>query len=370
MNNKELFAQNLKSARKKAGLSQAQLAEKISYSDKAISKWESGSALPPSEILPPLAGILETDLNSLFDFREEASYFLGIDGGGTKTKFLLKSKDGKTLNELTLGPSNPTSVGINASCDLFYNGIKEICKEIPFGKVSVFIGAAGCGITDNQNAVYERLASLKLSSLSVNSDAENIIAAGLKGENGVIAIMGTGSVIFVSKDEVHHRIGGYGHFIGDTFSGSEIGRACLEAVLSDLDGSGEKTNLTEKVTREKGTDVSKILVDMYKEGKTYMAALSHFVFECAKEGDAVANKIIEENVTKFAKLLSSALSMLPKDKKHPVVLAGGITNFKEIFIEKLKNKINAENLKDITVLDDQPVTGAVLLAMKGSKNNA
>jgi len=368
LNEKELFAKNLKAARKKAGLSQTALAEKISYSSKAISKWESGVSIPPSEILPLIARILDTDLNSLFDFREEAGYFLGIDGGGTKTKFMLKNQNGDIINELTLGASNPTSVGIDACCELFYNGIKEICKDIPLGKVSIFIGAAGCGITTNKNAVYQRLTPLNPSSLTVSSDAENIIAAGLKNENGVIAIMGTGSVIFVSIDSIHKRIGGYGHFIGDTFSASEIGRACLEAVFSELDKSGEKTVLTKKITDEKGTDVSKILNDMYNEGKTYMAALSHYVFEAAKEGDSVAKQIIDNNINKFAKLLLSALSLLPKDKKYPIVLAGGITHYKDFFLEKLKKKITAENLEDIKVLDEEPVEGAVLMAMKSKEN--
>ena len=59
MDNKQLFAKNLKTARVKAGLSQVKLAEMLSYTGKAISKWESGYALPPAEILPKLAKILD-----------------------------------------------------------------------------------------------------------------------------------------------------------------------------------------------------------------------------------------------------------------------------------------------------------------------
>jgi len=99
-----------------------------------------------------------------------------------------------------------------------------------------------------------------------------------------------------------------------------------------------------------------------------MAALSHYVFEAAKEGDSVAKQIIDNNINKFAKLLLSALSLLPKDKKYPIVLAGGITHYKDFFLEKLKKKITAENLEDIKVLDEEPVEGAVLMAMKSKEN--
>lgn len=369
MDNKVLFAKNLKSARKKAGMSQVQLAEKLSYTGKSISKWESGMAFPPTEILPAIAATLNTDINSLFDFREDASYFLGVDGGGTKTKFLLTDSDGHTLRELTLGCCNPTSIGVSSAGELFYKGIKGICQNIPLGRVSVFIGAAGCGIEQNQKEIYSFLSKLNLSSLKIGSDAENIISAGLKGENGVIAIMGTGSAVFSCISEKRCQIGGYGHFIGDAFSGSELGRACLEAVFGHLDGSGEKTTLTKAVTAEIGNDIPKILSQMYTKGKAYMAALAHYVFSAAENGDAVAKKIININTEKLARQLSAALSLLPADKKYPVILAGGITNFKDKFIDNLKEKITATNLSEIKILPDEPVVGAVLLARK-EQNNA
>ena len=362
MENKQLFAKNLKTARKNAGLSQVRLAEMLSYSGKAISKWESGSALPPSDVLPKLAQILNTDLNSLFDFREDASYFLGVDGGGTKTKFMLTDKVGTVLRELTLGACNPTSVGIEKSITVFHDGIKQICNDIPFGKVSVFIGSAGCGIEDNQKIIYERLKMLNLSNLKIGSDAENIISAGLRGKDGVIAILGTGSIIYTSNQDERHRIGGYGHFIGDTMSGSELGRACLEAVFSDIDKSGPKTVLTEKVTAIKGNDVSKILADMYSEGKTYMSELAHLVFDAADQGDAVACAILDRNIERLAKQLSVALSFLPQNDVFPIVLAGGITNFSKQFVDILKSKIASKNLSYIKTLTEDPVVGAVLLA--------
>lgn len=376
MDKKQLFAKNLKNARKKAGLSQVKLADMLSYSGKAISKWESGLALPPSDVLPELAGILDTDLNSLFDFREDAAYFLGVDGGGTKTKFLLTDKEGSVLKELTLGACNPTSVGIEATVSVFNDGIKQICNGIPLGKVSVFIGSAGCGIETNQNAVLERLKSLNLSNLTIGSDAENIISAGLRGQDGVIAILGTGSIIYSSYHSNRHRIGGYGHFIGDIMSGSEIGRACLEAVFCDIDKSGDKTMLTKMVTATKGSDVSKILADMYTHGKTYMAELAHFVFEAADQGDAVANSILDRNIERLAAQLSAGLSFLPCHKVYPIILAGGITHFADRFIDKLKLKITAKNLGKIEILADEPVVGAVLLAgapnvsYKEDNNNA
>ena len=85
----KIFAQNLKAARKAAGLTQRELAEKIGYSEKSVSKWESGNTIAPGAMLPEIAKVLGTDIDSLFALKGEAEFFLGIDGGGTKTEFLL-----------------------------------------------------------------------------------------------------------------------------------------------------------------------------------------------------------------------------------------------------------------------------------------
>ena len=51
----EIVAQNLVELRKKSGLTQQQLAENFSYSDKRVSKWELGYAIPSVEVLKSLA---------------------------------------------------------------------------------------------------------------------------------------------------------------------------------------------------------------------------------------------------------------------------------------------------------------------------
>ncbi len=50
-----VIANNLVNLRKRSGLTQLQLAEKLNYSDKAISRWEKGEALPNIGVLLSLA---------------------------------------------------------------------------------------------------------------------------------------------------------------------------------------------------------------------------------------------------------------------------------------------------------------------------
>ena len=52
--------------RKKNNLTQMQLAEKLSITDRAVSKWETGKAMPDVSIIPALCGILGITVNDLF----------------------------------------------------------------------------------------------------------------------------------------------------------------------------------------------------------------------------------------------------------------------------------------------------------------
>ncbi len=59
------LAKNLIFYRKQAGLTQAELAEKINYSDKSVSKWERGEGLPDVYVLTVIASLLGVTVNDL-----------------------------------------------------------------------------------------------------------------------------------------------------------------------------------------------------------------------------------------------------------------------------------------------------------------
>ena len=58
------IARNLLHYRKEAGLTQAEVAEKIHYSDKSVSKWESGNGVPDIYTLVQLAQLYSVDINA------------------------------------------------------------------------------------------------------------------------------------------------------------------------------------------------------------------------------------------------------------------------------------------------------------------
>ena len=62
---KETISKNLIELRTQARLTQAQLADMLNYSDKAVSKWERGEAIPDIRVLIKLAEIYNINVDDI-----------------------------------------------------------------------------------------------------------------------------------------------------------------------------------------------------------------------------------------------------------------------------------------------------------------
>lgn len=61
----------IREGRKRLGLTQEQMADYLGVTAPAVNKWESGATCPDVSLLPALARLLETDLNTLLCFEEQ-----------------------------------------------------------------------------------------------------------------------------------------------------------------------------------------------------------------------------------------------------------------------------------------------------------
>ena len=87
---REIIGENLTELRKQKGYTQISLAEKLNYSDKAISKWENGSSLPPIDILLERANLYGVTLDYL------------VKDSSQKDKKLLKNDNVKRRNHILI----------------------------------------------------------------------------------------------------------------------------------------------------------------------------------------------------------------------------------------------------------------------------
>lgn len=100
---KKIIAKNLVKYRKNAKLTQLELAEKLMYSDKNVSKWERGDAVPDVVILKQLADIYGVTVNDfLVDSDEIAQNDVIVESKKEKQKMLNRNQVLITLLSISL----------------------------------------------------------------------------------------------------------------------------------------------------------------------------------------------------------------------------------------------------------------------------
>lgn len=357
----EIFAENLKNMRKKARLTQKELGEMLGYTEKAISKWESGSTVPPAETLVALSGILHTSIDGLLSHKKLPEYFLGIDGGATKTLFALADKSGKIIRTKCLGPCNPVDIGFENSKAILSEGIAFAAGDVHNSDISMFAGISGGNAGENEKKLSEFFESFRFASFGVGNDAMNIIAAGLGENDGIAVIMGTGCVAFSKVSEKLTQYGGFGYLFDNGGDGYNIGRDAIHAALYDETGGGCHTEITKLLYKRNGCSSDEFLAKYYEKGKSYIASFSKEVFEAYDRGDAVAEKILYKNMAEIANLVDTALGDFDK-KPVKTVFVGGLTKRSDVLFKFIREQMKHKDDVEMSVYPFEPVLGALKLA--------
>lgn len=356
-----VLAYNIKTHREMKGISQKELAEKLFVSAQAISKWERGVAVPEIDKLCMLAEILGCRIDALVGhFEDRETVMIGVDGGGTKTEYIMFNEHGKIFKRIVGEATNPNFYGIENVCEKLKNTIKTLLAMKPNVK-GIFVGGAGYLTGDNseQIKIYLRNAFPTIK-VRCASDMLNVIACATDAEMGLGTISGTGNVTFAYKNDKIIKYGGYGVLFDKAGSGYDIGREALFAAFQESEGIGEETLITELVKQRIETDdIIKHIRDFYDKDVSYIASFATTVFEAWEKGDKIASQIISENVERIAYLINSAYD---KNKEcKTLALAGSLYKNKE-FRDAVRAKLNPDI--ECIVSDNPPVLGACVLCCR------
>jgi N-acetylglucosamine kinase-like BadF-type ATPase len=165
-------------------------------------------------------------------------YYLGIDGGGTKTTCAV-GDESQLLATATAGPSNIVRVGESQARESLQQSVRQACAAAGITPAQVaHTCAGGSGAARPEIAVIVRrcLAEILFSPIEVVGDMEIALEAAFDTGPGVIVIAGTGSIAYGRNRQGNTaRAGGWGFAIGDEGSAHWIGRAAISAVLRASD---------------------------------------------------------------------------------------------------------------------------------------
>lgn len=285
-------------------------------------------------------------------------YLLGIDGGGTKTEFLLTDLNEKEIRRIFLGASNPVNIGIENTKAILRQGITEICEGFDLAEISVFAGLAGGGTGDLKVEINNFLCECGFGAYLNGRDTDSVLKIALKDEDGVAMIMGTGIIAFSSCDGELHRVGGRGYLVDKGGCGFNFGSDALTAAFEFLDGRGGSALIFKLVEEKLGQSLDSSAPAIYAGGATFVASLAPVIFEAYKQGDDEARRILERNTYEVAKIIKTARKHLKNGGK--TVICGGLCRQKEILLSFLAEHLKGDDLPVFS--DEKMIDGAVLIA--------
>lgn len=259
------------------------------------------------------------------------TYYLGIDGGGTKTDCVLLDAQGQVLRRAQGGPSNPMrggysqawfSVSGTADAVLAHQSLKATDIR---GICGGFGGAGRPAVAKRMSVFLER--SFPKAEVKVTTDIEIALAAAVEKGIGVVLIAGTGSVAYGRNAEGKTvRAGGWGPWLGDEGSAFDIGRRALTAVRRYEDDLGPATVLSERVFKSlDARDWGSLIEHIAKNPDQVFPRVYPLVARAAEQGDEVSRGILNSAADALVELADHVIRKLGlSGEKFPLVRAGGV----------------------------------------------
>jgi glucosamine kinase len=300
--------------------------------------------------------------------------FLGIDGGGSRTRAFVTDAVGEVAAWGEAGLSNPN----HASAEEFQAHLRQAIGAAlaqlgleSAACVSAFVGMAGVTTTAGRTRVQRAVAQCGLAQarLGVDHDIRIALAGGLALRPGIALIVGTGSSCYGrTADGRTWQTGGWEALISDEGSAFFVVREALAAAARMADGRCVETALREAVFRWLGIrHIADILPRIHDQSlsRSEIAAFAPQVVKLAEQGDTAALEILDRGAFLLAEMVSGNHRRLPTGPGPDVVITGGLGTAQTIYRDRIVAVIH-DQLPSATVHQPilAPAIGAALLAME------
>jgi glucosamine kinase len=300
-------------------------------------------------------------------------YYLGIDGGGTKTRCVLADETTVLAKAMT-GGCSVIRLGEQQAREALHAAIRQVCSaaKISPGHIrAICIGATGAARPQIAAKIHRILTELTSETASTRIEVigDNVIAleAAFGVGPGVIAIAGTGSIVY-GRDAAGHtaRAGGWGFAISDEGSGHWIGRSAISAILNARD-QGLETALTAMLLHAwKLETIDELVQQANATPPPDFPRLFPLVLRAADEGDAIARDLLADAGAKLADLAAIVIRRLRPSSASdllPLAMTGSVFRQSQQVRQVFYNTLQAD-FSGIEIRRDlaDPVEGALARA--------
>jgi N-acetylglucosamine kinase-like BadF-type ATPase len=302
------------------------------------------------------------------------AYFVALDGGGTKTECWV-ANDVRVLGQA----SGPTVKIMNVGEQAATEGLRSVVRAA-LGAAGVAgdsvaatcFGLAGSSSIEVQDWAKGVLRELVSGEFILSGDEQIALDAAFRGGAGVLVIAGTGShVTGRCANGATVGAGGWGPVLGDEGSGTWIGLEAIRASLRARDRGVETCLLREIQLKWQLDDLASLVARANLRERPDFSTLASLLANCADEGDALAQGVLDRAGEELAAQVSLVISKMraagcPEADGQRVAFTGSVLGKIPRVLRAMEERLHAgwpEIRVDATAV--QPLEGALWRARRG-----
>ena len=301
-------------------------------------------------------------------------FYLGVDGGGTKTAFLILDENGIERGRCEGGTSYHPQIGMDGLRRVLAEGIGAVTAQAgvaPDQLAYAFFGLPAHGEDSRVAAVLDAVPREVLGHdrYACGNDMVCGWAGSLACADGINIVAGTGSIGYGERQGRAARCGGWGELFGDEGSGYWIAVQGLNAFTRMSDGRLTRGPLygmiRETFSLAEDLDLSGLLTGNAETARDSVAALSRLVVAAVDQGDDAARQILAAAAGELVKVVDAIardLAFAP-DETIPVSYSGGVFRSGEAVLRPFAAALDASPLDfALQTPSFDPTVGAALYA--------
>lgn len=285
------------------------------------------------------------------------TYYIGIDGGGTKTKFDLFDSDKNSIASITMPTIHPAQTSFKEAVSVLTDTKEKLLEKINDSDYILKVGAGlgGYGINADYRKKLEDEFGTVFDEFKLCSDAYAALLGALAGEDGILMIAGTGSIALAKIGDKTFRCGGFGYRYGDEGSAYSIGKALISRALKEADGRLDKSVISD-IVEDYFDNISFNMIATSDFSRDKIAGLAAAASEYIESSDRIRS-IFKSAAKEISLHISAIRKNFKTDKKIKVSYTGGV--FKSEFIREQLQKLNPDI--ELTAPIYPPEKGAILM---------
>jgi len=303
-------------------------------------------------------------------------YLLGVDGGGTKTEFVLVDAEGHVRATHQGGSCYYIQIGFDGLHELLAEGVQAVLSQVS-GKPEdidfAFFGLPAHGEDSIAEPMLDVVPEAVLGHRRYACGNDMICgwAGSLAGADGINIVAGTGSIGYGEHGGLSARGGGWGEVFSDEGSAYWIAISGLNAFSRMADGRLAKGPLydvfMQALDLKNDLDICGYVFGRETPSRDKIAAMSKLVSQSAEAGDRVALKIFDSAGYELAAIVDAIRAKLNYMPDEPVVLSysGGVFKCGALILDPFRKHLNSfSRMYDLRKPLHAPSIGSALYAAR------